>query len=341
MEHALTIVSDTQAPYHLKQCIAGVCAFLRDYRPNVHIFNGDMVDFATISKYNKSKRLTPQVVATEVFLTLTEVIFPQLEALGWEIHWHAETHKAVEYGLEIARVRLDKVVRGRARVVWTQGNHEFRLERFIYAYAPAFEGLVEFEEIFLLKELGIEYVRGRGTSGNGLIRLNRNLAVCHGERHGQYPARPTMLDWGGSIVVGHAHKEDTARRTFASGLDWVAMAAGCLCQDGEWKAFSGYNRGFIAGWYDDETDEFHLDHMRFSGDNWTKLYTPYGRYICLGNDKEGWSSRRLVAPDRRRGLPEQEADGGVGPAAAGDRKAKAKQRDGKRPAARRGKKGRD
>lgn len=264
MDKRLVIVSDFQAPYHLPQAVALVTAFVKDYKPDTLIFNGDIVDFVSVSKFAKGGRLVPSRVVDEAHICRAEVVDPIMAALP----------------------------KG-AKVYWIEGNHEFRLKRYIYTMAPALEDAVSFESLLGLADYGIQYVPGRGTSGNGVLRLTPLLTVCHGERHGTNPAKLTLDDWGGSIVVGHAHKEATWRKTYPSGIDWVAMAAGCLCKDGEWKAFSGYNRGFIAGEYSSTTGEFNLDHMRISGDNWTRLYTPYGRYHAVASHGDSYIGKRV------------------------------------------------
>lgn len=293
MDKRLVVVSDTQAPFHLPQAIALACAFSKDFKPDAFVLNGDIVDFSSISRFNKAGRFTPSAVAQEIAITLTEVVFPMLTALGWKIKAELNFRESAEYGTKIPYVTIDSVTKGKAQVWWIEGNHEYRLSRYISAMAPAFEGLVEFEEIFQLRKLGIKFVRGKGTSGNGILRLTPLLTICHGERHGLNPARLTVDDWGGSIIVGHAHKESTWRRSFASGIDWMGYAAGCLCQDGDWKSFSGYNRGFIAGEYESEgAGEFNVDHMRISKKDWTRLYTPYGRYEAKRKGN-GWEARRV------------------------------------------------
>jgi predicted phosphodiesterase len=293
MDKRLVVISDTQAPYHLPQAIALVSAFIKDYKPDTLALNGDLVDFSSISRFNKTGRFTPSTVSHEVTLCLVEVVFPVLTALGWRIKWTLCFREAAEYGTQIPYVQIDSVTKGKADVYWIEGNHEYRLGRYISAMAPAFDGLVEFEEVFQLRKLGIRYVRGKGTSGNGILRLTPLLTICHGERHGLNPAKLTLDDWGGSIIVGHAHKESTWRKTFASGTDWVGYAAGCLCKDGDWKSFSGYNRGFIAGEYESKgKGEFNVDHMRISGSNWTRLYTPYGRWEAT-EQRGQWTAKRV------------------------------------------------
>ena len=54
--------------------------------------------------------------------------------------------------------------------------------------------------------------------------------------------------------------------------------AGYLCKDPDWRDIDNYTRGFIFGWYDDETGEFSLDHARISGKDHTTLYAPWNTY---------------------------------------------------------------
>src|SRR4051812_298981 len=100
----IVIVADTQAPFHLPQNIALVAAFNKFYNPDILFLNGDIVDFFTISKFTKVGRHLPKRVIDEIRICQEEVIEP-----------------------------LVKSVKKGTKIIWNEGNHEFRLTRFVAA----------------------------------------------------------------------------------------------------------------------------------------------------------------------------------------------------------------
>lgn len=287
----VSIMSDTQCPYQLDQAVALHCAHLRDFKPQTYVLNGDMVDFVSLSHFGKTGRLSPQSVLEEVNVTLSRVIIPCLEAVGYKIKWSWVDVDAENPALKgVMKVKIHEVVNTRGvKVYWVEGNHENRLAKYLWNMAQALEGLITFDLLFCLKQLQIEYVRGVGDSGNGILKLTKYLTIMHGERAGNNAAHLQMLDWGGSIVMGHTHKEAMSRRTMPSGLDWRGMSSGCMCRNPTFKSVVNYNRGFISGFYDDETGRFNLYNCDIIEADHTTLITPWAQYRASQASPDVWS----------------------------------------------------
>jgi predicted phosphodiesterase len=268
----LVIVADTQSPFEDPQCVALAAAFIKDYKPDTVVMNGDMVDLCTASKFVRSKS-GPQTVKEEIEWAIGAVIEPIRNAAP------------------------------KADYYWVEGNHEFRLNRYIRVMAPVLEGLIEAVPLFQCERLKIKYVGSK--AGNGILKLTPHLTIMHGTAHGVNPAKKQYDSWGGSLVMGHTHKESTYRRKAGCGSDHVALSSGCLCKDPDWNDIENYTRGFIAGWYDDESGEFGLDHVRivcadFADEGSTrKILSPWGSYYAKRvNDK--WIGASLSKTSRRR-----------------------------------------
>lgn len=261
----LVFVSDTQAPYHLPQAIALEAAFIRDYKPDTLVFGGDMVDFVSISSFNKVGRFTPTHVADEIAICEEEVIKPLAAAAP------------------------------KAETFWIEGNHEQRLTRYIAAMAKPLEGLIDLADALGCTRNGIKYVPSK--AGNGILRLMMDatgkpvLTLMHGKEHGANPAQRQYAKWKSSLVMGHAHKEATWREKAGCGTDHVALAAGCSCADPDWNDIDNYTRGFVAGWYDPAALTFGLDHVRISGKDYTEIYSPWGEYRA-DLDRKIWKAHR-------------------------------------------------
>lgn len=255
----LVFISDTQAPYHLPQAVALGAAFLRDYKPDTLVLGGDIIDFVSISKFVKVGRFTPTNVADEISICEEEVVKPLVAAAP------------------------------KAETFWIEGNHEHRLTRYIAAMAKPLEGLIDLADALGCTRNGIKYVQSK--AGNGILRLMPNLALMHGNRHGMNPAKAQYDKWGGSLVMGHAHKEATWRVKQGCGTDHVALAAGCTCKDPDFDDIDNYTRGFVAGWYDPADQTFGLDHIRISGKDYTEIYSPWGEYRA-DLDRKTWKAHR-------------------------------------------------
>lgn len=286
----LSIMSDTQCPYQLDQAVALHCAHLRDFKPETYALNGDIVDFVSLSHFGKTGRLSPQSVLEEVNVTMSRVIIPVLEALGFKIKWSWVDVDPQNPALKgVMRVKIQEAINTRnVKIYWVEGNHENRLSKYLWNMAQALEGLITFDQLFSLKKFGIEYVRGVGDSGNGILRLTKYLTVMHGELAGDNAALKQMLAWGGSVVIGHTHKEGMWRKTMPSGLDWRGMSSGCMCQDPTFRSVVNYNRGFISGFYDDETGRFNLYNCDIIEADHTTLITPWAQYRASQTSPHVW-----------------------------------------------------
>lgn len=254
-------ISDFQAPFHLNQAVALVCAFVKDYKPDLVILGGDIIDFVSISGFTKVGRLTPNNVVHEIESCENEVIIPIKKAAP------------------------------NAKFVWIEGNHEFRLTRYIALMAKPLEGLIDIADALGCKRNGIEYIASKG--GNGIYRPIKALTFMHGWMGGMNPAKAQYERWGGSLVTGHTHKETSWRRKLGNGNDHISLTTGCLCKDPDWTDVDNYTRGFIAGWMNEDTNEFGLDEIRISGDNHTRIYSNLGEYNAIKTGKDTWVAKRI------------------------------------------------
>src|SRR2546428_1462054 len=123
----VVIANDFQIPFHDEKALLLFKMFLRRERPDWLILNGDFQDFWEISSYD----LTPRS--------------------GKEFEHEIETGKKI---LRSFRRSLP-----RARITCVEGNHEFRLRKYLIQNARELYGLpgVSVPDIFDLKRLKIEY----------------------------------------------------------------------------------------------------------------------------------------------------------------------------------------
>src|SRR5947209_1005966 len=122
------IANDFHIPFQDERALFLFKLFLRRERPDWLILNGDFQDFWEISRYD----LTPR------------------------------TGKEFRQEIEIGRQILRSVRRSlpRSRITWIEGNHEFRLRKYLIQNARELYGLpgLSVADLFDLKQLRIEYV---------------------------------------------------------------------------------------------------------------------------------------------------------------------------------------
>lgn len=305
----LVFLSDLHAPFHSSACVSLACAFLKSYRPNLLILGGDIIDFITLSRFVRSHGYDgPQRTYEEINIMLTEVLFPLLESVGWRIKYKVVEEKEHPAFKGVHRIILTDVRRSPwCKVVFIEGNHEARAFRYMAATAQAMEGLWFNKDFFKCNALGINYVASK--AGNGIYKVTRLLTAMHGTRYGLNPAKLTYGDWGASVISGHTHKESNWRQRFGCGRDDIALTSGCLSLEAPYKDVGIETRGFIAGWYEDDSQgRFGVEHVRISGnfqsnypdsqeDKRVELFSPWGEFVASYSKKPGeagvWTSKKV------------------------------------------------
>ncbi len=303
----MVALSDLHAPFHSAACVSLACSFLRSYKPSLLLLLGDVFDFLTLSRYVRVHGHSgPQKTYEEINIGLTEVLIPLLQSVGWEIKYNITEVQGHPMFKGVHRIVFTKVVPSKTcKVVFIEGNHEARLMRYMAAMAEALEGMLPIADVLKTNALGIEYVHSK--AGNGIYHVTRLLTAMHGTRYGLNPAKLTYEDWGASVISGHTHKESSWRKRFGCGRDDISMTSGCLSLEPPYRDVAGETRGFIAGWYEaDSEGRFNVEHVRISGnfetnypdreeDKRVELFSPWGEFVAEYEKKPGeggvWVSR--------------------------------------------------
>lgn len=253
---SFVFASDFHGHMYSKECMALFLDHLRREKPSILILGGDIIDCVTVSRFPPHKE-APDRLLYELEVTQSEVIAPILKASP------------------------------KARHIWLEGNHEWRLEGFIAAHAKALQGFpgLSIQEAMKCKEQGIEYITS--VRGNGHIKLGPIL-FQHGFKSGVNAARAHLNHVGGHTIFGHTHKEHTDRLTYANsknwkGPDWLGLGAGAMCVYPEYDDLPKLSHGFVAGWLDEEEFEAHHERIVLGGVGKgysAELFSPSGSYLC-------------------------------------------------------------
>jgi predicted phosphodiesterase len=208
-------------PYHDKECLDLILKFGKNLHPDKLFILGDFIDMYSISKFDRNPARvtnlqTEFVMGKDTLQRLVSEIKP-------------------------------------AQVIFTEGNHEDRLRKFIWNN-PVLDGCIDIKEKLGINELGIEYFE----YGKNYVYKDK-LIYTHGNKINKfsaYTAKNMLDDLGMSVISGHTHKLGTHYRTDYSGAK-IAVENGCLCQTElalEWfrKEVIDWQKGIsVIKWHDD------------------------------------------------------------------------------------------
>ena len=209
----IAVLSDIHYPYEDAQCIKIVKSYLRDYKPDMIILNGDITDCYSVSRYEKNMKGRPDIQE--------------------EIDYTAE--KLEEWVTEFPDTEFKFI----------EGNHEERLRRHVSSNAPALVALrnMSFPYLVGLDNLGIEWI---GTDQELQIG---SLLFTHGHmarKHAGTTARGHFESYGCSVIVGHVHRLSVAWKRNKIGHH-AMVENGTLCDfDVEYLKFPDWQHGFTT-----------------------------------------------------------------------------------------------
>lgn len=198
---------DTHGIFGDDEAIACALHLSRRVKPEIVILLGDHVDFYALSRFDKDPRR---------LLNLQE-------------------------DLDAGHAFVKKVRRAHpnARIIYLEGNHENRLQRWLHGTAPQATALKErlakgrrgsrrqllsLPYLLGLGELGVQYVDGGSKSLGGITFKHGNLVRSEAGA----TAMAEMKKEGTSGCSGHTHRIGHASKTNRAGVfGW--WESGCLC----------------------------------------------------------------------------------------------------------------
>lgn len=151
----------------------------------------------------------------------------------------------------------------RAIKYFTQGNHEYRFERYIQTKAPELFGMVSVDKLFQMHRR--KRWRWVPYGPEQRVRIGKsNLYARHEPLGGgENSARLTVKKGLCSMTFGHTHRIDMAQVTSFNGETHYSFSCGWLGDKEKYPEVFGYVKGiaqWAAGfglvWIDEDTGEF-------------------------------------------------------------------------------------
>lgn len=227
MQHSQpdVVINDAHYPYQMKSCIKLVRQFIRDVQPKrVHLL-GDIVDFYAISRFDRDPN--------------------RRETLQDEIDG------ASGFCEDVREDAPD------AELIYSEGNHENRLTRYLHSKAPELASLrsLKFPALMRFDELGIKYHEATKPYKIG------HLLFTHGEivrKHSGMTASAHVDKYGCSVIHGHTHRLGSYYRTNMTDTHG-GWESGCLCAPPHYMNSPNWQRGFSVVWFDGP--KFHVEQV--------------------------------------------------------------------------------
>ena len=212
------IFNDSHHPYQDPICVQLLLEFIRREKPYGIAILGDVVDCYQMSSFLRDpSRIT---------------------------NMRAELRQAEDFLRQVRSASLN------AQIWYLEGNHEKRIQKYIWKQAPELAGFdeLDIENLLCFNDLGIKYFRQpkEYTNARDVPHLG-DLYLYHGSvirKHAGYSARAMYEKHGVSLMCGHTHRDGkytvrTERGHFAAWENY------CLCKlNPSWLDFANWTQGF-------------------------------------------------------------------------------------------------
>lgn len=199
------VLSDIHVPFHDMKAVRAAVEWGKKWGPDAVLLNGDICDCFSISRFDKNPTTT----------TLLNEINTTRQFLGW----------------------LQESFR-KARIIFKEGNHDERMDRYLWVKAPELLGVPQLTLQHLIcdareNEPGIEGIEWIGDQRQVKAGF---LSVLHGHEMVRAtiappvnPARGAFLRSLECVMVGHGHRSSQHSEASLNGRLIACWSTGCLC----------------------------------------------------------------------------------------------------------------
>lgn len=166
----VVLLPDIHYPEHSVKCMDLVKKFIKDFKPDEIIYQGDNLDMAVISHWNKDKKRKVELKRLrEDYEGFNKEILRPIERLA-----------------------------PKAKMIWLEGNHENWIEQYIDKN-PEVEGMIEPEICLDLIKRKYKII-----PFNEVYRIGK-MNVIHGYYTNRYHAAKTLDVFGENVCYAHIH----------------------------------------------------------------------------------------------------------------------------------------
>lgn len=206
------ILSDVHFPYHDALALKAAVKSLKEYEVDTVILNGDIVDFYSVSFWDRD---------------------PSKRNLALERDF-------VLRAFDRLRSALKDV-----KFIYKAGNHEARLGKFLSRKVPELWELEELrvDNFLRLKDFGMDYVDEHTRIEAG------ELDILHGHEYRSFASVNVAITYlrraFRNVLIGHYHKAQGDTKRDSRGHLHGAWVVGCLCQlNPSYAPYNEWTHGF-------------------------------------------------------------------------------------------------
>jgi predicted phosphodiesterase len=220
------VLSDVHCPFQDQSVCRMALSFIREHRPGTIHLLGDIADFYSVSRFTKDpsrkEDLQADLDATSVFLKKVRDAAPS------------------------------------AKIIYTEGNHEFRLQRYLASEAKALAMLrsLRIEKLLNFDELGIVF-----RQQDQPYRVGQ-LLFTHGQLIRKWSgatAKGHFERFGCCVIHGHSHRLGSFYHRDINST-YAAWENGCLCGlNPEYTTAPDWQHGWSVVWTN--SDYFHVEQI--------------------------------------------------------------------------------
>lgn len=187
------ILSDVHHPFCNEAAYRLVLSYAKDLKPDQIIINGDFADFYNINFYGKSPNVQEKF-SDEIDCVVRE--------------------------LRILKEICDDIV-------YVEGNHEFRLLRYVNEKCPDIGKFISVEQMLFLPSMGVKFVSFGPTQ---LYKIgNTETYIRHRPLGGgQHCSYQTLVKAQRSVIFGDAHRIQKYHMNSIDGVEIEAHGVGWL-----------------------------------------------------------------------------------------------------------------
>jgi len=228
------ILSDIHIPYHDVNALNTALKYAKAQKVDAIVLAGDVLDGYTLSKFEQNKLMRDfagELSCGKVFLQSLRKHFPH------------------------------------AKIVYREGNHDYRFERYLMREAPALIGVDEFDIKVLLRTFdhGVDYVKDKR-----IVKFGK-LNIMHGDEFGGNaggvnPARSMFLKALDCTLSGHNHRTSNHTEMSLDGKQISNWSIGCMCHlKPSYMPYNKWNHGFAIVELHDQDNYTVYNHCIING----------------------------------------------------------------------------
>jgi predicted phosphodiesterase len=226
------ILADLHIPYHCEMAIECAVKRAQDSKVDSVIIDGDAQDCYSLSNFCRDPRKRSFKGEIELFCQFLDYLDKKLP---------------------------------KAKKILKLGNHEERIEHYVYKHAPEFKGLDCLNYTSLINAVG----RGLLVVADQRVIKYGKLHIIHGHEYGRAyanspvnPARSLFTKTKECAIMGHQHQTSGHSETNIAGNSIATWSMGCLCDlHPEYSRINKWNHGF-AILEKDNTGNFEVHNYR-------------------------------------------------------------------------------